>query len=108
MVRSVQDQLVLQIGLLNLKDISQLMLNHPVLALNAVKTSTIKTLTAYVVIYVKDGFIVPAVDSPCRSSSITPLPLRAGHVTNAPPSLLMNLQSILVKLDGEALMVKTW
>ena len=55
---------MLQIGSLNLKDLRQQTQNHPILALNAVRTSTIKTLSAYVVMSVKDGFIVLAVDLP--------------------------------------------
>ena len=55
---------MLQIGSSNLKDLSQQTQNHPILALNVVRTSTIKTLSAYVVMSVKDGFTVLAVDSP--------------------------------------------
>ena len=90
-VRLAEDQLVLQISSLNRKDTSQQTQDHPILALNAVRTSTIKILSAYVVISVKDGFIFLAVDSPWRITGITPPPPRAGHVKNALPSLLMNL-----------------
>ena len=55
---------MLQIGLLNRKDTSQQTQDHPILALNVVRTSTIKIPSAYVVISVKDGFIFLAVDSP--------------------------------------------